>query len=134
MEAMYFPPKLLMKNEKPEVSTKDTFPVKDGYVRFTNKFKYLGSFITSNLKDKHKIKKRVQKATVCMNELRHLWCNKNIKKDIKAWMSLSLPINTLLWGCESWTMTAQSIRILESFHTKSIHKILGISMLNVEAL
>eukprot|EP00978_Attheya_sp_CCMP212_P039712 scaffold208998_cov29-Attheya_sp.AAC.1 len=31
-------------------------------------------------------------------------------------------------------MTAQSIRILESFHTKSIRKILGISMLNVEAL
>eukprot|EP00978_Attheya_sp_CCMP212_P015157 scaffold39012_cov59-Attheya_sp.AAC.3 len=65
-----------MKNETPEVSTEDTFPVKDRYVGFTNKFKYLGSFITSDLKDKHEIKKRVQKATVQMNELRHLWRNK----------------------------------------------------------
>eukprot|EP00978_Attheya_sp_CCMP212_P047230 scaffold421275_cov58-Attheya_sp.AAC.1 len=64
-----------------------------------------------------------------------MWHNKDVKKDIKVWMYLSLPINTLLlWGCESWTMTAQSIRILESFHTKSIRKILGIFMLNVEAL
>eukprot|EP00978_Attheya_sp_CCMP212_P013572 scaffold34068_cov21-Attheya_sp.AAC.1 len=74
MEAMYFPPKLLTKNETPEVSTKVTFPVKDGYVGFTDdKFKYLNSLITSDLKDKHEIKKRVQKATVQMNELRHLW-------------------------------------------------------------
>jgi hypothetical protein len=133
-EAMYFPPKLLTKNDTPEVTPEDTFPVKDGYVGFTDKFKYLGSFITTDLKDKHEIEKRVQKATVQMNELRHLWRNKNVKKDIKVWMYLSLPVNTLLWGCESWTMTAQSIRILESFHTKSIRKILGISMLNVEAL
>eukprot|EP00978_Attheya_sp_CCMP212_P012127 scaffold30130_cov58-Attheya_sp.AAC.9 len=91
-EAMYFPPpKLLTKNETPEVYTKDTFPVKDGYVGFTDKFKYLGSFITSDLKDKHKIEKGVQKATVQMNELKHLWRNKNVTKDIKVWMYLSLP-------------------------------------------
>ena len=133
-EAMYFPPKLLTAKETPEVTTKDTFKVMDGYVGFTDKFQYLGSLITTDLKDTHEIKKRVQKATVQMNELRHLWRNKNIKTDIKVWLYLSLPVNTLLWGCESWTMTARSIKALESFHTKSIRKILGISMLNVEAL
>eukprot|EP00978_Attheya_sp_CCMP212_P044512 scaffold312871_cov24-Attheya_sp.AAC.1 len=61
-----------MKNKTPEVSTEDTFPVKDGYVGFTDKFKYLGSLITSDLKDKHEIEKRVQNATVQMNELKHL--------------------------------------------------------------
>ena len=135
-EAMYFPPKLMTnKNDTPEIDTKkDTFKVMDGYVGFTDTFKYLGSLITTDLKDTHEIKKRVQKATVQMNELRHLWRNKNIKTDIKVWLYLSLPVNTLLWGCESWSMTDRSIRALEAFHTKSIRKILGISMMNVEAL
>jgi hypothetical protein len=59
-KAMYFPPKLLTKTKTPEVSTKeDTFPVKDGYVGFTNKFKCLGSLITTDLKDRHEIESKI---------------------------------------------------------------------------
>jgi hypothetical protein len=69
-----------------------------------------------------------------MHELTHLWRNKHIELGIKVWLYLALRVNTLLWGCESWVISAEATRRLESFHTKSIRKILGVSMCNVEAL
>jgi len=36
------------------------------------------------------------------------------------------PLNTLLWGCESWNMTAKNIRRLSGFHHKAIKRILGL--------
>eukprot|EP00978_Attheya_sp_CCMP212_P014253 scaffold36239_cov78-Attheya_sp.AAC.1 len=71
-----------------------------------------------------------------VHELKHLWGNKHIKKGIEVWLYLALPVNTLLWGCKSWAITsAKATRLLESFHTKSIRKILGMTMWNaVEAL
>eukprot|EP00978_Attheya_sp_CCMP212_P025434 scaffold81767_cov26-Attheya_sp.AAC.1 len=78
---------------------------------------------------------RIQKATNQMHELTHLcWRNKHIELGIKVWLYLALPVNTLLWGCESWAISAEAARRLESFHTKSIRKILGVTMWNVEAL
>eukprot|EP00978_Attheya_sp_CCMP212_P030023 scaffold108944_cov38-Attheya_sp.AAC.1 len=68
----------------------------------------------------------IRDATNQTHELTHLWRNKHIKLGIKVWLYLALPVNTLLWGCESWAISAEAARRLESFHTKSIRKILGI--------
>jgi hypothetical protein len=133
-EAVYYPPKLLNEGEEPKVKITETFPVKHGYVGFTENFKYLGSLINSDLRDIHEIKQRIRKATNQMHELNHLWRNKHVEQDIKVWLYLALPVNTLLWGCESWAISAEAMRSLETFHTKSIRKILGVSMWNVQAL
>jgi hypothetical protein len=69
-----------------------------------------------------------------MHELTHLWRNKHIELGTKVWLYLALPVNTLLWGCESWAISAEASRRLESFHIKSIRKILGVTMWNIEAL
>eukprot|EP00978_Attheya_sp_CCMP212_P040944 scaffold229102_cov58-Attheya_sp.AAC.1 len=71
-EAVYYPPKLLGKGEIPVVNEEDTFTIRDGYIGFTNNFRYLGSIINSDLRDIHEIKKRIQKATNQMHELTHL--------------------------------------------------------------
>ena len=36
------------------------------------------------------------------------------------------PLNTLLWGCESWNMIGKNIRRLNGFHHKAIKRILGL--------
>eukprot|EP00978_Attheya_sp_CCMP212_P017556 scaffold46924_cov54-Attheya_sp.AAC.2 len=77
--------KTLGKGEIPLVNEGDTFTIRDGYIGFTNNFRYLGSIINSDLRDIHKIKKRIQKATNQMHELTHLWRNKHIELGIKVW-------------------------------------------------
>ena len=86
-QAVYYPPKLLGKGEIQLVKEGDTFTIRDGYIAFTKKFRYLGSIINSDLRDIHEIKKRIQKATNQMHELTHLWKNKHIKKlGITVWL------------------------------------------------
>jgi hypothetical protein len=45
---------------------------------------------------------------------------------------MALPISTLLWGSESWTLTEDNIRKLRAFQTKTIRSILNINMHEVQ--
>jgi hypothetical protein len=38
----------------------------------------------------------------------------------------SFAVNTALWGCESWNLSAKNQKQLESFHHSSIRRILNI--------
>jgi hypothetical protein len=38
----------------------------------------------------------------------------------------SLAISTVLWGCESWSLSAKNKKELESFHHSAIRRILNI--------
>eukprot|EP00957_Ditylum_brightwellii_P113808 8676846-Ditylum_brightwellii.AAC.1 len=61
-EAVVFPPPGMdssMFNTSP-------VPVLDGYVTYTNRFKYLGSYITSKLSDTYDVKNRMIQANKAM--------------------------------------------------------------------
>ena len=45
---------------------------------------------------------------------------------------IQLPLNTALWGAESWILTNESERKLETFHHSAIRRILNITMYEVE--
>eukprot|EP00957_Ditylum_brightwellii_P072792 5532391-Ditylum_brightwellii.AAC.1 len=62
MEAVCFPPPDL------DLSMFDTSPVPvlDGYVTYTTTFKYLGSYVTSELSDTYDVKNRVVQANKAM--------------------------------------------------------------------
>ena len=64
-----------------DTDTKDqTQPiaVKDGFVTFTVRFKYLGSFISYNLRDDFDIDLRIKKAGQAMGALKHFFNNEHI--------------------------------------------------------
>ena len=50
----------------------------------------------------------------------------------KRQIFLAIPVNTVLYGCETWTLKADHRRKLTSFYHKSIRRILGISMHRVD--
>ena len=50
----------------------------------------------------------------------------------KKLLYLQIPLNTVLWGCESWSMTEEIKRELRVFHHKAIRRILNINMFDVE--
>ncbi|EJK50713.1 hypothetical protein THAOC_30243, partial [Thalassiosira oceanica] len=73
--------------------------VKDGFVTFTMHFKYLGSFISYNLRDDFDIDLRIKKAGMAMGALKHFFNNEHVDTYTKHLIFKAIPLNLLLWGC-----------------------------------
>jgi hypothetical protein len=132
-EAMYHPPSLQECQDQPDNTPEEaTYTVADGYVTFTRKFKYLGSWITQDLRDDTDIAVRIGKATAQLYQLVNVWRSKHITTEFKKLLYLQLPLNTALWGAESWTLTVDNERKLQRFHHAAIRKIMNITMFEVE--
>ena len=106
--------------------------VKDGFVTFTMHFKYLGSFISYNLRDDFDIDTRIKKAGAAMGALRHFFNNKHVDTYTKHLIFKAIPLNLLLWGCEAWSLREDHYIKLESFLHRSIRNILNINMTQVQ--
>jgi exonuclease III len=135
-EAMYHPPSYQeskeQKEEVGEIPEEALYTVADGYITFTRKFKYLGSWITHDLRDDTDINVRVGKARAQVQQLANIWNCKHVTTEFKKMLYIQLPLNTALWGAESWTLTAESERKLETFHHSSIRRIMNVTMFEVE--
>eukprot|EP00957_Ditylum_brightwellii_P073315 5572334-Ditylum_brightwellii.AAC.1 len=79
-------------------------PVLDGYITYTDKFKYLGSYVTSDLSDMYDAKNRVVQANKTMASITP-------------------------HGCKGWALKESDCRILQIFHTLSICCILNINIM-----
>ena len=44
---------------------------------------------------------------------------------------MDIPLNLLLWGCESWVMTKDLMKKIEVFHMRCLRSILGIKLNDV---
>ncbi|EJK51436.1 hypothetical protein THAOC_29389, partial [Thalassiosira oceanica] len=60
--------------------------VKDGFVTFTMHFKYLGSFISYNLRDDFDIDLRIKRAGQAMGALKHFFNNEHV--DTYSWLQI----------------------------------------------
>lgn len=87
-------------------------------------FNYLGSFVSTDGSSTKEIKTRIGIATSAMTRLASIW-----KSSLQAKVRLykSLVLSTLLYGCESWTLTADTERRIQSFENKFYRRMLHIS-------
>lgn len=97
-EAMYFSSSF---QEVPNASNTATFKVHDGFISFTDAFKYLGSIITPCLREDAEIAPRIHKATGQLASLVNVFRAKDIPLSVKHATHIALPLNTVLWGCKS---------------------------------
>ncbi len=102
--------------------------VADGHVDFVKHFKYLGSYISFDLTDDYDINKRIAAANKSMGSLKHFWNNPYASLRAKQLISLAIPANQLLWGCESWALCRSHITKLEVFWHRSIQRNLRIGI------
>ena len=124
-EAVYFPPSLRESKEQEDVPPE--IQLKDGkFIPFTKAFKYLGSIISHDLTEDLEIESRIKKASQQMGALYQLWNCKDADLQTKQWVYLAGPLNTLLWGAESWNLSARNLSKLRSFHHSAIRRILRI--------
>ena len=61
-----------------------------------------------------------------MAALKNLWDNDNIDMKTKYLFFLAIPINLLLWGCESWALKETAFDKLDVFIHRSVRRILKI--------
>jgi len=129
-EAMFFPPDL---SPAHDLLVGTTFPIHHGHIHYTDSFRYLGSIITPSLRDDVEVTTRIAKATAQLGAMKDVFRHRSIDLPTKQRLYMSIQIGTVLWGCESWSITADTQRRLEVFHHRAIRWILNINMFEVEA-
>ena len=90
-------------------------------------FKYLGSTLTKDGRTDREIEIRLAQASAAMSKLSKIWRSSSISFKTKIRLYRSLVLSILLYGCESWTLTATMSKKIESFETKAFRRLLRIS-------
>ena len=108
-EAMYFPT-TLCKAEHDETPEDLILNNGNNSIPFTTKFCYLGS--------NAKIEARIKKVSSQMGILKHFFSSKDMDPQVKYWVYLAGPLNSLLWGCKSWNVMEKTKKNSKAFITQ----------------
>ena len=101
-----------------------------GTVSFTESFVYLGSLLHYDLSDHHDVDARIKKASQAFGALRSkIFSSRDIPERLKGKVYASGVLAVLLYGCESWCLTAKSVRRLANWHNKRIREMCRVTML-----
>jgi len=103
-----------------------------GRITSAKRFKYLGKIMTYNLRDDDAIDARIAAASKAMGALKHFFNKKQVSLYSKYLIFLAIPINLLLWGCESWAVRVDHVNKIERFIQRQMRKLLNINMLQVK--
>ena len=128
-EAMYFPPpgKSQQHGDTSDIKISDS-----EYFSFCQKFKYLGSYFEPSLDDTADITNRIQKASAAFAAMKRVLRNDQISCPLRLKAYETTVLNILLFGCESWALTREDIRKLETTHHRFLRSMLHITIYDVK--
>ena len=78
---------------------------------------YLGSLLHYDLSDHHDVEARLKKAPQTLSVI---FSSRDIPERLKGKVCAGGVLAVLLYGCESWCLTAESVRRLANWHNKRI--------------
>ena len=91
-----------------------------------NHFKYLGAIMCDE-GSRREVLSRAAQTVAALARLKTIWKDKNIIINHKIRLMRALVITIFLYACETWTLTAELQRRIQSLEFRSFRKILGIS-------
>ena len=101
-----------------------------GTVSFTESFVYLGSLLHYDLSDHHDVEARLKKASQAFGALRSkIFSSRDIPERLKGKVYAGGVLAVLLYGCESWCLTADSVQRLANWHNKRVREMCRVTML-----
>ena len=133
-EAMYIPVKREGKNAEEQAvlddliksQTADIYIDDERFIRFTNKFKYLGTVIDFRLSEEANVKELLRRARYkVFHQMRSILTNRAFPLKLRAQLYLQGPLSIALFGCASWTLTSVELRCLLRFHHDCVRLITG---------
>jgi hypothetical protein len=93
------------------------FSVADGFVSFTDEFRYLGYIIHSSLTSDANVKMRITSASKAFGALREcFFSNKDISSKDKGTVYVALVLSIILYRSECWCLTEKLFHKLRPFH------------------
>ena len=93
-----------------------------------NEFTYLGSTISNNLSLAKELDRRIGKAATTFARLStRVWKNSKLTIKTKVEVYNACVLSTLLYGSEAWTTYSSQEQRLNTFHLRSLRRLLGIS-------
>ena len=98
----------------------------NGFFTFTKHFKYLGCYISYNLRCYFDVEARIVYDTKAMGNLKSFWDNPHVDTYIKYLAFQDILNNLLLWRCEAWllcTTLETNLGVLLQRHSRRILKI-----------
>jgi len=100
-----------------------------GTVSFTQSFVYLGSLLHRDLSDHHDVDARIKKTSKAFGALRdHFFSTRDVSEQLKGKIYTGGVLAVLLYGFESWCLTAESISRLRNWHNKRIREMCRVTM------
>jgi hypothetical protein len=129
---IYFPATKGIDASTQPIGTLDEFNVghrtyTTGRVPWVTTFKYLGSYLSSDLSDLPNTTARVRAAAKAYGAMSPILRDNNIALQIRSRLYVQLIIPVLLYGSECWKLCAESRRGLNTFHNSCCRKITGVS-------
>ena len=106
--------------------------IADGFIPFTETFRYLGSHIHSSLSDKHEIELRISAASAMFGSLKSTLCARQVSLPRKGRIFSVLVHSILLYGSEAWALTRELSQSLLSLHNKCVRKMNRITLEQTE--
>ena len=94
-------------------------------VETTQTFKYLGSTVTNDNRMDKEIEERIGTGNRCAFALGKVLRSRNISRRTKIRVYNIIIRPTVLYGCETWTLTKERKRKLEVFENSILRRILG---------
>ena len=89
-------------------------------------FCYLGSIVAKNGGTSREVSARIQKARGSFAKLRRVWLSKSLRKDTKIRIFNACVKSVLLYGCETWLVTKEIQRKIQTFVNRCLRYILRI--------
>ena len=98
-----------------ESSETDDVIMNGGHLTYCAHFKYLGSYMSFNLRDDFDINSRISSANKSFGSMKIFYGRPEVNTRSKAMFFRAIQINLLLWGCESWALRKDLLNKLERF-------------------
>ena len=107
-------------------SLTQTIKVKGYNLETVTNFKYLGAIVTDE-GTKREVLTRIAQATSALTKLKTVWKDRKITSKHRIQILRSIVTSTFFYACETWTITAELERRIQTFEMRCYRKTFGIS-------
>ena len=120
--------KIMQIGKKNNMQDADNIDIQVGNhtIEKVNDFKYLGAYISDNARCEKEIKTRLATALASMVKYNKIWRNKKITVNTKVRLLKAVITSIALYGCQSWTLSKEMEKRIESFEFKCYRHMLQI--------
>jgi len=115
---------------KAKISPKCLLKMGDETIEQVEAFNYLGSVVTCDTRCRNEIRRRLTLAKAAFNQLRSIFADRKMSTTIKIRLLKTYVWSVLLYGCESWTFTAETRKNVEAAEMWFYRRILRVSYMD----